>query len=231
MKTAIVTGASSGIGLSSAKRLITLGYRVYAIARDFEKCHFEDTHFISIPLDLTDATKIEILLKSVETKELCILINAAGVGHFAPHEELSIKEIEQMITLNLTAPLIISKLLLRDLKHNSGYIFNINSISGIQPALFGATYGATKAGLKHFGTSLFKEARKSGLKVININPDITKSAFFDDLHFEPTSDPQTYIEPEDIADIIESVLQLRPQSVITDITVEPQKFQIAKKRK
>jgi short-subunit dehydrogenase len=126
--------------------------------------------------------------------------------------------------------MLLSKLFLRALKQHSGHIFNINSISGIQPALFGATYGASKAGLRHFGTSLFKEARKSGLKVININPDITNTPFFDDLHFEPTKDAQTYIEPKDIADIIENVLNQREGTIMTDITVEPQKFQIAKKK-
>jgi short-subunit dehydrogenase len=126
--------------------------------------------------------------------------------------------------------MLLSKLFLRALKHQSGYIFNINSISGIQPALFGAAYGASKAGLRHFGTSLFKEARKSGLEVVNINPDITNTPFFDNLNFKPTEDSQTYIDPKDIANIIENVLHQREGTIMTDITVEPQKFQISKKK-
>ncbi len=136
-----------------------------------------------------------------------------------------------MINLNLTAPLLLSRYFLRDLKKNSGYIFNINSISGVEPAPFGAVYGATKAGLKHFSTSLFKEARKSGLKVININPDITKTPFFDNLHFKESNNPLSYIAPQDIAQIIEDILSLREGTVITDITIQPQKFQIQKKKK
>ena len=163
-------------------------------------------------------------------ENLHILIHAAGVGHFAPHEELSTKQIEEMIALNLTAPLLLSRHYLRELKKNAGYLFHIGSISGIEPALFGAAYGASKAGLNHFGTSPFKEARKSGLKVININPDITKTPFFDDLHFQEAEDTLAYIEPEDIAQTIRDALNMREGTVITDITIQPQKFQIKKKK-
>ncbi len=225
MKSAVVTGASSGIGLACVKKLLEMDYMVYGISRDFSKCNLENEKFQEIVLDLENANEI----KKLKIKNISLLINSAGVGYFAPHEELSFDKIEQMIAVNLTAPLLLSKLFLKDLKLNCGYIFNINSISGIQPALFGATYGASKAGLKHFGTSVFKEARKSGLKVININPDITNTPFFDNLHFEPTNDPLTYIEPSDIADVIESVLNLREGTVMSDITIEPQKFQIRKK--
>ncbi len=226
MKSAIVTGASSGIGHACCEKLLTLGYQVYGFSRNFDKCNISHPNFIEIHIDLTNTKEI----KQLDNYTPCILINCAGVGHFAPHEELSFEQIGEMIALNLTAPLLLSKLFLRALKQHSGYIFNINSISGIQPALFGAAYGASKAGLKHFGTSLFKEARKSGLKVININPDITNTQFFDHLHFQPTQDSQTYIEPKDIADIIENVLNQREGTVMTDITVEPQKFQISKKK-
>ena len=224
MKTALITGASSGIGKACATALLKKDYKVYAMARDFSKCEITSPHFIPIIIDLTKEKSYP------KIENLYILIHAAGVGHFAPHEELSTKQIEEMIALNLTAPLLLSRHYLRELKKNAGYIFNIGSISGIEPALFGAAYGASKAGLKHFGTSLFKEARKSGLKVININPDITKTPFFDDLHFCQGEDPLAYIEPEDIAQAIKDALNMREGTVITDITIQPQKFQIKKKK-
>jgi len=224
-KTALVTGASSGIGEAIAKKLLALDYIVYGMARDFSKVTITDKNFHPIMIDLSKEKSYP------KIDNLHILVHAAGIGHFAPHEELSIAQIEAMINLNLTAPLLLSSHYLRDLKKTSGYIFNIASISGKEPALFGAAYGASKAGLNHFGTSLFKEARKSGLKVVNISPDITKTPFFDDLHFKESEDALTYIEASDIADIIEDVLNMREGTVITDITVQPQKFQIQKKKK
>ncbi len=224
MKKALVTGASSGIGKACVKKLLSLDYEVYGMARDFAKCEIEDAHFHHVLIDLTKEKNYPTI------KELHIMIHCAGVGHFAPHEELKIAQIEEMIALNLTAPLLLTRHYLRELKQNAGFLFNINSISGIEPALFGACYGASKAGLAHFGTSLFKEARKSGLKVININPDITKTPFFDDLHFHASDDNLAYIEPEDIAQTIADTLKMREGTVITDITIQPQKFQIKKKK-
>ena len=224
MKKAIVTGSSSGIGREISKKLLSCGYEVYGLARDMSKAGINNENFHPICIDLTienDFPKLD---------NVCVLVNAAGVGYFSPHEELSVSQIKQMVDLNLLAPLLVTNFYLRELKKNSGHIFNINSISAIQPALYGAVYGATKAGLKHFSTSLFKEARKSGLKVININPDITKTNFFDNLHFKESDDELSFIKPEDIAKIIEDVLNTRDGTVITDITIEPQKFQIKKKK-
>ena len=223
-KTALITGASSGIGEACAIKLLSLGYQVYGLAQDFSKSQISDSNFVPIMIDLNTQSDYPDL------PALDILIHSAGVGYFSPHESLSNKQIETMIRINLTTPLLLNKHYLRKLKERHGYIFNINSISGIEPALFGAVYGATKAGLAHFGTSLFKEARKSGLKVININPDITKTPFFDNLHFKESDDPLAYIEPSDIAQVIADVLEKREGTVITDITIQPQKFQIQKKK-
>ncbi len=231
MKNAIVTGASSGIGLACATRLLQMGYKVIGVSRDFSKCDCDHHNFVHLTCDLTQKEQLLTLQHKIDKENTFILINAAGVGHFAPHEELRVEQIEEIISLNLTAPLILSKLFLRPLKENSGYIFNISSISAQQPAIFGAAYGASKAGLQHFGLSLFKEARKSGLKVINIAPDITNTNFFDDLHFHPTEDPRSFIEPEDIAQIIANTLTMRPSTVITNITLEPQMFKLDKRLK
>lgn len=222
--TAIVTGASSGIGKACALKLLELNYKVIGLCRTSS---IDDKNFRHVCVDLTNLKDI----RSLKDYRPHVLINCAGVGYFAPHEELSYEQMTDMITVNLTAAILITKQNLRSLKKNAGYIFNINSISAIQPAIFGAVYGATKAGLKHFGTSLYKEARKSGLKVININPDITNTPFFDNLSFEPVNNnPLTYIEPSDIANLIEEMLKIRKGTVITDITIEPQLFQILKKR-
>ena len=229
MKSAIVTGSTSGIGYECTKKLLELGFRVYGLGRDFTKIDIKSENFIKVKIDLSNTKEIKKLRDIIDSNDLFILINSAGFGSFAPHEEMKYEIIEKMITVNLTAPLLISKLFLRKLKKNRGYIFNINSISGIKPAIFGATYGATKAALRHFGTSLFQEARKSGLKVININPDITKTPFFDDLNFKESDDPLSYIEPSCISNLIEMTLNQKDATVMTDIILQPQKFIIKKK--
>ena len=225
MKKALVTGASSGIGLEISKTLIKLGFLVYAIGRDFEKCKFKNKNFVETIIDLESKDEI---LKLKKIKDISILVNCAGVGYFGSYESLSFEQIEQMIAVNLTAPLFLTKLFLNPLKKNSGYIFNIASISALKPAIFGVVYGATKSGLRHFGKSLFNESRKTGLKVININPDITKTPWFDKLNFTYTNDPLNFIPPQEIAKIIQNILELKEGTVVSDITIEPQKFKICK---
>ena len=226
MKKALVTGASSGIGLEISKMLIDFGVLVYATARDFGKCNFKNENFLEIPIDLRQKDEI---LKLKKIKDISILVNCAGVGYFGSYESLSFEQIQEMITVNLTAPLLLTKLFLNPLKKNSGYIFNIASISAIKPAIFGVVYGASKSGLRHFGNSLFNESRKSVLKVVNINPDITKTPWFDKLDFSYTTDPLSFIDPAQIAQIIKNILELKEGTVVTDITIEPQKFKITKK--
>jgi len=229
MKNAIVTGATSGIGLEISKVLLSEGYRVFGIGRDFKKSGLKDEYFIKKELDLTDIKAVKTLYSELKSMPLDILVNSAGVGKFGLHEELTISDISNMIDINLKAPLLLSKLFIRKLKDSSGFIFNINSISAIKPATHGCVYGATKAGLQHFGTSLFAESRKYGLKVVNISPDITKTEFFDDKNFTYSSDSECYIEPSDIALVIKDIINLRRGTVVTDIVIQPQKFRTKKK--
>ncbi len=230
MKKAVVTGASSGIGQEIAKKLLSLNYKVIGIARDFKKCDIADDNFEIHQNDLSDKKSLHQLLEKLKKEDISILVNSAGFGIISPHEEISVKDIEDMVYLNLTTPLILTKLFLRKIKKNRGHIFNICSISGIKSAPFGAVYGATKAGLRHFGNSLFEESRKSGTKVISINPSITDTSFFKNLHFEPTDDPLSYIKPNCIAEIIEEILNKREGTVITDITIDTQLFKIEKNK-
>lgn len=220
---ALVTGASSGIGEAIAQKLLDEGYIVYGMARDFSKSSLSEPGFHPLPCDLTHTKTYP------QIPDLKLLVHAAGIGHFGPHESLSSAEIEEMIALNLTAPLLLTRHYLKALKESSGTLVFISSISAIQPAIMGAVYGATKAGIRHFAKSLFKEARKSGLRVITINPDITQTPFFDKLRFAPTDDPLSYIEPKDIADTLMEALKLRSGSVITDLTIEPQLFKLDKR--
>ncbi len=227
MKVAIVTGGSSGIGLEIAKVLIELDYLVYALGRDFSKTDFENKNFIKRECDLKNRKEITLFWELIKRQRVDILINSAGVGYFGLYENLSLDEIDEMIEVNLKAPLFLTKLFIKNLKVTKGYIININSISAIKPAIYGCVYGATKAGLRHFGKSLWAESRKSGIKVVNIEPDITKTNWFDDKNFTYYNDKEYYIDPKDIANLIKNII--KSNLTITDIVIEPQKFRVEKK--
>ncbi|MEA3554935.1 MAG: SDR family NAD(P)-dependent oxidoreductase [Campylobacterota bacterium] len=213
MKNAIVTGYSSGIGKAISTKLME-----------------NDFNIIKLNSRLEDINSLEKEVKDLLKKhDIDLLVNCAGVGIFQPHEEISISKIKELIDVNLTAPIILSNLLLRSLKKTTGTIINITSIEATQHSKFSALYTATKSGLRDFGLCLFEELRKSGVKVVSINPDITQTNFFDDLQFEPSQKENTHLIPETIAKSVIGIINL--DGVVTDITIRPQKFEIKRKGK
>ena len=181
--------------------------------------------------DLTRVFDIEKTVKEIKKEgEIELLINCAGVGYFGPHEEINVNKIHNMITLNLEAPLVLTQLFLRELKKKRGTIINISSITAKKSSTYGCAYSATKAGLSHFSKGLFDEVRKTGVKVITIHPDITKTSFYNHLDFCQGDDENSYITPECVAGAVEMVLSQREGTVVTDITLQPQRHLINKKK-
>jgi len=211
MKNAIVTGYSSGIGKAI-----------------YEQLELNNYHIVKLTSRLENLSDLEKEVKEIlKNKEIDLLVNCAGVGVFQPHEEISISKIKELIDINLTAPIVLSNLVLRSLKKTQGKIINIASIEATKHSKFSALYTATKSGLRDFGLSLFEELRKSGVGVTTINPDLTTTNFFDDLQFEPSKQEDTFLVPQTIAKTVIDILNT--QGVITDITIRPQKFAIGKK--
>lgn len=210
-KRAIVTGYSSGIGK--------------AICESLEKSDFE---IIRLKSRLEDIKALEAEIKEIlKDKDISVLINCAGLGVFKPHEEISLSKIKELIDVNLTAPIILANLCLRSLKKTKGHIINIASIEATRHSKFSALYTATKSGLRDFSLALFEELRRSDVKVTNINPDLTKTNFFDTLNFQPSENKEAHILPEDIAKAVLDILAF--DGVITDITIRPQRLEILKK--
>jgi len=218
MKIALVTGSSSGIGQAISQQLTANDYKVYGISRNSGEiiCDLQDTKALHV--------KINELLK---TTDIDLLVNCAGLGVFAPHEEISLEKIDELININLKAPIVLTNLCLRSLKKTKGHIVNISSVEATKHSKFSALYTATKSGLRDFSLSLFEELRRSEVRVTNINPDMTKTAFFDKLNFEPSSKEDTHIKAEDIAKTLLQIVE--SNFVVTDMTMRPQKLEIVKK--
>jgi short-subunit dehydrogenase len=233
MKSAIVTGSSSGIGQEITKKLLSIGYKVYGISRNTAKSLQDQENFVMINYDLTNTKKLPELLNPLLKADpnLSLLVNNAGVGAMGPHEELNYQNLDSMMILNFVVPILLTRLCLRELKKNVGHIISISSASAQKPSPMGAAYSATKAGLTHFGESLFEEVRKAGVKVTTIHPDITQTNFFTNLTFkEYEEEPSTYILPETIANFIEYLLQFPETNLFTNVTIKPQRHRLEKKK-
>jgi short-subunit dehydrogenase len=231
METALVTGASSGIGLAVAETLAERNIRVYGLARRFDAARQGFENIEQRPCDITDTKQllgeVDEILK--ESGGIDILVNNAGIGLFGPHETLSPNQIEKLVQTNLTAPLILTGALLRSLRERKGLVINIASTAATHAHKFGCAYAATKAGLQKFGESLFEEVRKSGVKVTTLLPDMTMTPFYDQTDFRPSEDPDCHITPKCVADTVAFVLNQREGTVPTQIVLKPQRVVVVRR--
>ena len=239
---AIVTGASSGIGREISRVLCTMGYEVFGIARQFLKENNKDSeaksanewreHFHPLICDLLNTQELVRLIKKLRTEqEISILVNNAGAAYYGLHEEISIQNLQTMLRTNLEVPIILTNLLLRELKKRQGYIINISSVTAGQSSPHGCAYAASKAGLSSFSKSLFDEARKYGIKVVNIQPDMTKTDLYRNADFCEGEEENSYLLPQEIAAMVQYVLSQREGVIVTELSVKPQLHRIRKKTK
>jgi NAD(P)-dependent dehydrogenase (short-subunit alcohol dehydrogenase family) len=233
---ALVSGATSGIGLEISRMLLSLGYTVHGLGRRSAGCAlFGSDGFVAHACDVTKTAQLQQTVAQIgeldraAKRTMRVLVNCAGIGAFGPHEQLRAKQVEQLVQTNLQAPLILTGLLLRDLKRAQGFVINISSITAKKTSTHGCAYAATKAGLSHFGVSLFEEVRKTGVKVVTIHPDMTETPFYDELDFTTGEAADTYITAGCVADAVRTVLTQRDGTVITELTVRPQRVAVRRK--
>lgn len=226
---AIVTGASSGIGAAIAERLCKLGYEVFGIGRHFDE-NFDADGFQPVVCDLLDTDRLCSCVKEIASQyQVRVLVNNAGVGYYGLHEELGPAKIKELVRTNLEAPMILTGQLLRHFKQHAGVIINISSVTAGGSNPHGCAYGATKAGLTSFSHSLFDEARKYGVKVVTIAPDMTKTNLYRNADFREGDEEESYLLPEEVADAVEFILSQREGLVVSDITLKPQLHRIMRK--
>lgn len=228
MKQILITGASSGIGLASAKAFKENGWQVTGLARDFTKTQFDFDRAVAI-----DLSQIENLNTQLNGSELgnpdCLLLNA-GVGLFGGLEQLSIEQIQYAVNLNLISNLVLVKHFLPQFKRDGGKdIVLIGSEAGLQGAKQGSVYCATKFALRGFAQSLRADCAAAGIRVVLINPGPAQTHFFDDLHFTPKDGDDYSISAKSIADAILQAIALPRNVVQEEITLQPIKRAFDKK--
>lgn len=231
MKKVLLTGASSGIGAAITHLLLDEGeYEVFGIGRTFRE-EPDDPHFHPIVLDLMDEHTLEKKIHEIRAdRPFDILINNAGTAFYGLHEEMNPSKIHAMVRTNLEVPLVLTQLLLRDLKKVHGTIINISSVTALGPAPHGAAYGATKSALLNFSRSLFEEARKSGVKVTAILPDMTQTDLYRSADFQASEESGCSLAPEDVAYAVLFTLSEPAGVAIPELHIRPQYHRIQRKK-
>lgn len=182
-KTALVTGASSGMGKVIARRLIQDGYQVYAAARGVEKMN-DLAQLGARPLRM-DISRDEDILAAVDTivsqtGGVDVLVNNAGFGLYGPVEEIGIDEARYQFEVNVFGAARLTQLLLPAMRaRRSGYIINITSIGGKIYTPLGAWYHATKHALEGWSDCLRLEVAEFGIKVVIVEPGLIETGFGD----------------------------------------------------
>lgn len=189
-KWALVTGASSGIGVDIAKILAGAGCHLVLVARRMERLEalqktIKAQHNVRvelIPLDLAVEDSAQHLYEHIKSSGLAIdvLINNAGVGLFGTFADTDWKTEKRMLTLDLINLVHLTKLFVQPMRvRGNGYVLNIASIGAYQPSPYYASYSAAKSFVLMFSKAIHYELKKSGITVTALSPGVTATEFLE----------------------------------------------------
>ncbi|MGL4967422.1 MAG: oxidoreductase [Inquilinus sp.] len=182
-KTALVTGASSGMGKEIAKRLIEDGFQVYAAARQVER--MDDLAILGarpLRMDISKTEEIERAVDAIlgEVGGVDVLVNNAGFGLYGPVEDIGIDEARYQFEVNVFGTARLTQLLLPAMrKKGAGTIVNITSMGGKVYTLLGTWYHATKHALEGWSDCLRLEVASFGIRVVIVEPGLIETGFGD----------------------------------------------------
>lgn len=171
MSNVLVTGASTGIGYATAKRMLAYGWEVFAAARkdeDLERLRGEG--MTPLKLDVTDPDSIAAAKDELDERGLRGLVNNAGIAVSGPIEFIPIDELRQQLEVNLVGQVAVTQAFLPNVREAKGRIVNVSSIGGKIALPMVGPYAASKFGLEAVSDSLRRELRPWGIHVSLIEP-------------------------------------------------------------
>jgi uncharacterized protein len=188
MNTALITGASLGIGLEMAKHAASLGHNLVLVARNEQKLQalaseIKQQYKVDVTIiaaDLSDMTQVQMVYDTCKKESISVdmLINNAGFGDFGMFAESDWNKTNQMIQLNITSLTMMCRLFIPDMKmRKSGYVLNVASTAAFQPGPTMAVYYATKSYVLHFTEAIYNELQGSGVSITCLCPGATESGF------------------------------------------------------
>lgn len=225
---AVITGASSGIGKSTARALGGAGCRVAICARTaanvsttVSELREQGIDAIGAPCDVSDPASVRSFAEHVrkERGEPSILVNNAGIGLFAPLEHLSLEDWDRVMGTNVRSLYLVTRAFLNGITKAAGVIVNVGSLAGRNGLEGGTAYCASKHALLGFSKSLMLEVRKSGTRVIAICPGSVSTNFNSRRGGRLNED--RILTAEDVAQAILGAIALPPRAMISELDLRP----------
>lgn len=237
IRTALITGATSGIGEATARLLSRKGYRLILCGRRKERLQkllaelSKQTEVTSLSFDVRNHSEVKAAVQSLtgNWKDIDVLINNAGNAHgLDPIQTGSIEDWDAMLDINVKGLLYVSREIIPLMtERKSGHIINIGSLAGKEVYPNGNVYCASKFAVDALTRGIRMDLNAFGIKVTSINPGLVETEF-SLVRFKGDSEKASSVykglKPlvsEDIADIILYVLSAPPHVVLADITVLP----------
>jgi 3-hydroxy acid dehydrogenase/malonic semialdehyde reductase len=214
--TALVTGATSGIGLACAERLAADGARVVAVGRRAERLQALAARLpgriLPLPLDVSDRAAVERSLAALPAPfdGLDALVNNAGFAlGLEPAHRASLEDWDRMIEVNCRALVHLTRTVLPGMvERRRGHVVNIGSVAGSYPYPGGNVYGATKAFVHQFSLNLRADLLGTGLRVTNVEPGMCDTEFSltrfggDRARADSVYAGMTPLSGEDVAEVV-----------------------------
>lgn len=227
-KTAVVTGSSKGIGYAIAAALAAEDANVVVSARHAGEVQEAARtlgesgagRVIGVPCDMRSYDDVRKLIAATdELGGLDVLVNNAGVGGFAPTDEISVEQWETIIGTNLTGVFYACREAIPRLRsRGGGWIINIGSLAGKNPFAGGAAYNASKFGLLGFSEAMMLDVREHGIRVSCVMPGSVDTYFNGK---EPKPGNEWMIQPADIARIVMDLLAFPENALPSRIEIRP----------
>lgn len=244
-RTAVVTGASSGIGRAVSLCLAKLGARLLLVARNERALGAVQQQIANhgalaeiLPCDLTSSSEIALLSAGISNSGGCdILINSAGIGGIGtPLYEMPTEDFDAILATNLRAPFLLMRIVVPHMiRRGGGDIINISSLAGQGPLPNGAVYSASKWGLNGLTYSAAEELRSHNIRVSVVAPGSVNTGFggSHSVSAGGGSGPEgkdiskelqrraKMLQPEDVASAVALLVTQPPQSFISEVRMRP----------
>lgn len=225
-KVAYITGGSKGIGYGTAKILLAAGMKVAISGRTLKsvqeaaKSLGNESNVLALESDVTKHEDENKAVAEIINKwgQLDVVLANAGVGNFAPIDQMTEKEWHDMINTNLNGVFHTLKASVEALKKSEGYYITLASLAGTNFFENGAGYNATKFGVVGFTQAAMLDLRKYGIKVSTIMPGSVATHFNDHT---PSEKDAWKIQPEDIGELVLDLLKMNPRTLPSKIEVRP----------
>ena len=229
-KTALVIGASSGIGLSTANLFADAGARVHAAARRSEAIEegTEGRDVVSHALDISDGDAVRRTVEEVgESDGIDILVVAAGMNFPERRlEQLTAEKWDAMISVNLSGAFYTVHAALPYLRTSKGLVVLISSVSGSWPDASGPAYQASKAGMTEFAHAAGFEEHQNGVRFTAVLPGIVDTPILDNRPEPPPKEVRdAALKPGDVAQACLFLATLPPHAYVPELTMVPTAIQ------